>query len=76
MSLEQKIAAEFTGGHLLVVAGPGTGKTKTLVGRYAFLKSKAVAPPEILCCTFSRRAADEIKDRIEQVMPLKTKKKS
>lgn len=73
MSLEQKIAAEFNGGHLLVVAGPGTGKTTTLVGRYAFLKSKAVAPPEILCCTFSRRAADEIKDRIEQVMPLNTK---
>jgi DNA helicase-2/ATP-dependent DNA helicase PcrA len=37
MNTEQKLAAEYEGGPLLVIAGPGTGKTTTLVGRYQYL---------------------------------------
>ena len=37
MNNEQKLAAEHEGGPLLVIAGPGTGKTTTLVGRYKYL---------------------------------------
>jgi len=64
MNVEQKLAAEYEGGPLLVIAGPGTGKTTTLVGRYQYLLSKGVKENQILCCTFSRKAADELKSRI------------
>lgn len=64
MNTEQKFAAEHDGGPLLVIAGPGTGKTTTLVGRYQHLLSKGVKESQILCCTFSRQAADELKSRI------------
>ena len=64
MNDEQKNAAQRLGNPTLVVAGPGTGKTTTLVGRYQFLIEKNSNPSKILCCTFSRRAADDLKKRI------------
>ena len=47
MNLEQKAAAEHSGGPLLVLAGPGTGKTTTLVGRYEFLISQDADPKKL-----------------------------
>lgn len=64
MNTEQKTAAEYLGGPLLVLAGPGTGKTTTLVGRYKFLLDNSINTKQILCCTFSRKAAAELKERI------------
>ena len=64
MNFEQQSAAEYVDGPLLVLAGPGTGKTTTLVGRYDFLLSQNVEPKQIICCTFSKKAADELKARI------------
>ena len=64
MNNEQKLAAEHEGGPLLVIAGPGTGKTTTLVGRYKYLLDSNIKTNQILCCTFSRKAADELKLRI------------
>ena len=64
MNNEQKLAAEHEGGPLLVIAGPGTGKTTTLVGRYKYLLDRNIKTNQILCCTFSRKAADELKLRI------------
>ena len=64
MNTEQTLAAQHDGDALLVIAGPGTGKTTTLVGRYEYLLSKGTKTNEILCCTFSRKAADELKTRI------------
>ena len=64
MNLDQKNAAENIGSPTLVIAGPGTGKTTTLIERYKYLLSKGIAPEQITCCTFSRKAADEIKERI------------
>ena len=66
MNQEQKNAAEHLGSPLLVLAGPGTGKTTTLVGRYEFLLNEAFNSEEILCCTFSKKAADELKKRISE----------
>ncbi len=52
-------------GPALVVAGPGTGKTATLVGRVAYLYGERGALPEtILALTFSNRAADEMRERL------------
>jgi DNA helicase-2/ATP-dependent DNA helicase PcrA len=62
---EQAVAAGHTGGHLLIVAGAGTGKTTTLAARLAHLVDEGVAPEEILLLTFSRRAAAELVARAE-----------
>ncbi|QQR39014.1 ATP-dependent helicase [Devosia rhizoryzae] len=66
---QQRAAAEHLGNAYLLEAGPGTGKTQTLVGRVAFLLSKGVDPRGILVLTFSNRAAGELFERIAEVDP-------
>ncbi|MDI3284107.1 UvrD-helicase domain-containing protein [Polyangium sp. 15x6] len=62
---DQRAAAEVVRGPLLVVAGPGTGKTRTLTHRIAHLVQDQGVPPErILAITFTRRAADEMRERL------------
>ena len=54
----------------LVVAGPGSGKTSTLIGRAEYLmQSQGVRPEQILALTFSRKAAQEMQERLQQVLP-------
>jgi DNA helicase-2/ATP-dependent DNA helicase PcrA len=60
---EQRTAAEHVGGHLLVLAGAGTGKTTTLCARVARLVERGVPAERILLLTFTRRAAREMLDR-------------
>ena len=61
----QQAAAEAECGPLLLGAGPGTGKTKTLVGRCRFLtQTQGIAPEKILALTFSRKAAQEMQERL------------
>src|SRR5258708_1468646 len=67
LTAEQRRAATYHGGNLLIVAGAGTGKTTTLTARLAHLVSSGVAPERILLLTFSRRAATELLHRAEQV---------
>ena len=52
------------GGPLLVLAGPGTGKTTTLVEAVARRVEGGLSPDEVLVLTFSRKAAQELRDRI------------
>ncbi|WP_438044091.1 UvrD-helicase domain-containing protein [Sorangium sp. So ce128] len=62
---EQRAAAEITDGALLLLAGPGTGKTRTLTHRIAHLVLDLGVPPEqCLAITFTRRAADELRERL------------
>jgi DNA helicase-2/ATP-dependent DNA helicase PcrA len=68
MTEEQKIAATWSQGPLLVLAGPGTGKTRTLIARIEHLIASGVNPRRLLCTTFSKRAADEIKERLRSSM--------
>ena len=58
--------ATHSQGPALVLAGPGTGKTTTLVGRYRFLLEQGVSPTNILATTFTRAAARQLKQRISQ----------
>lgn len=60
----QRRAAEWRGGPLLVDAGPGTGKTRTLVHRLEGLIKEGVPPSSILALTFSNKAAEEMRERI------------
>ncbi len=67
LTAEQEQAASYDGGHLLIVAGAGTGKTTTLTARLAHLIRSGTAPERILMLTFSRRAAAELLHRAEQL---------
>lgn len=64
---EQRRAAAHSGGHLLIVAGAGTGKTTTLAARLAHLIRAGVPAERIMMLTFSRRAAAQLLSRAEQL---------
>ncbi|MDR2602525.1 MAG: UvrD-helicase domain-containing protein [Spirochaetaceae bacterium] len=61
----QKKAVEFDGKHLLVIAEAGTGKTRTIIARAAYLISTGVDPVKIQILTFTKRAASEIVTRVK-----------
>ncbi len=65
---EQAAAATFGDGPLLIIAGAGTGKTRTLVYRVAHLIERGVRPERILLLTFTRRAAQEMLQRAERLV--------
>src|SRR5687768_9915839 len=65
---EQFAAATHADGPLLIIAGAGTGKTRTLVYRVAHLIDRGVKPERILLLTFTRRAAQEMLSRAEQLV--------
>ncbi|MBB4263571.1 UvrD-helicase domain-containing protein [Bradyrhizobium sp. CIR3A] len=67
---EQQVAAEDWGSPYLLEAGPGTGKTQTLVGRVEWLlEHKKIPPDQILVLTFSNKAAGELSDRLAARRP-------
>lgn len=62
---KQREAIEFSGKHLLLLAGAGTGKTKTIVGRAEYLINNGFRPEKIQILTFTKRAASEIVERVK-----------
>lgn len=63
---EQQMAVTFSGKHALVIAGAGTGKTRTIIHRAVYLLSQGVRPDKILILSFTRKSAREIVERIKQ----------
>ena len=61
---EQRKCVENLEGKYLVLAGPGTGKTYTVIKRLQAMILQGVAPERILCMTYSRAGADEMKKRV------------
>lgn len=62
---EQQKAVESNAQDILVLAGAGTGKTRVLTARVEYLLSKGISPYDILCFTFTNKAAREMKWRIK-----------
>ncbi len=68
LNADQAQAAAQTEGYIRVLAGAGTGKTKTLTSRYAYLVAAlGISPRATWCVTFTNKAADEMKWRIRKI---------
>ena len=68
LNAQQQHAVACDGGHILVLAGAGTGKTRTIIARAARLIGAGVPPWRTLLLTFTRRAAHEMTGRLRQMI--------
>lgn len=69
LNLEQQHAVEYLAGPLLVLAGPGTGKTQLLSAKVAYiLKETDTRPENILCLTFTEAGAQNMRDRLQSMI--------
>ena len=64
LDADQQRVVDHPGGPLLVLAGPGTGKTTTLVEAIARRIEDGASPDSVLALTFSRKAAEQLRDRV------------
>ena len=67
LNKKQLEGAITTKGNVLIIAGAGTGKTRTLIHRASYIIETENKPQEILMVTFTKKAAEEIKERIKEI---------
>jgi DNA helicase II / ATP-dependent DNA helicase PcrA len=71
---KQVEAVKAIDGPVLVISGPGSGKTKALTHRIAYMMAKGINPGHILAITFTNKAASEMKERVQKLLKIKTLK--
>lgn len=65
---KQLEAVKIIDGPVLVISGPGSGKTRCLTHRVAFLMAEKIKPENILAITFTNKAANEVKERVQTLL--------